>query len=163
MRSKLPNIGTTIFTVMSKMALDYDAINLSQGFPDFDCPERLRQLVSFYLNDKKNQYPPMTGIPKLREQIALKVDHLYGCGVDMETEVTVTSGATEGIFDAVQASVGIGDEVIVFDPAYDSYVPAIELAGAKAIRIPMIIPGYQIDWSRVTEPINSNTSWGVPN
>ena len=157
MQSKLPNVGTTIFTVMSKMAQDHNAINLSQGFPDFDCPERLKELVSYYLNDRRNQYPPMTGIPALREQIAKKVSQYYGYDADPETEVTVTSGATEALFDAIQAVVSAGDEVIVFDPAYDSYEPAVILAGAKTIHIPMSQPDYSIDWDRVEQSLSEKT------
>ncbi|MEZ7832053.1 MAG: methionine aminotransferase, partial [Gammaproteobacteria bacterium] len=157
MQSKLPKIGTTIFTVMSKMAQDYGAINLSQGFPDFDCPERLRELVVQHLNDRKNQYPPMAGIPSLRQQITNKVKDYYGCDTDPETEVTVTSGATEALFDAVQAVVAAGDEVIVFDPAYDSYEPAVLLAGGKTIHVPLTLPDYGIDWDRLEQAINSNT------
>ena len=157
LRSKLPNIGTTIFTVMSTMAQEYGAINLSQGFPDFDCPERLRELVAHYLNDRKNQYPPMVGIPALREQIARKVQNLYGFSADMDQEVTVTSGATEALFDAIHATVSAGDEVIVFDPAYDSYDPAISLAGAKAIHIPLQLPDFSIDWDRVRACITTRT------
>ena len=157
MQSKLPNVGTTIFTVMSKMAQDHGAINLSQGFPDFDCPPRLRELVAVHLNDRKNQYPPMAGIPSLREQIALKVRDYYGYDADPETEVTVTSGATEALFDAVQAVVSAGDEVIVFDPAYDSYDPAILLAGGKTIHVPLSLPDYAMDWDRLEQAINSRT------
>ncbi|MDE0981850.1 MAG: methionine aminotransferase [Gammaproteobacteria bacterium] len=157
LQSKLPKVGTTIFTVMSKMAQDYGAINLSQGFPDFDCPERLRELVAQHLNDRKNQYPPMAGIPSLRQQIAHKVKDYYGCDADPETEVTITSGATEALFDAVQAVVAAGDEVIVFDPAYDSYEPAVQLAGGKTIHVPLTLPDYGIDWSRLEQVINSNT------
>lgn len=157
MLSKLPTVGTTIFTVMSKMAQDFSAINLSQGFPDFDCPLRLRELVALHLNGGKNQYPPMAGIPELREQIALKVADLYGCRVDPDQEVTVTSGATEALFDAVQACVSRGDEVIVFDPAYDSYVPAIDLAGGKAIHIPLTLPDYGIDWGQVKATVTDRT------
>tara|TARA_B110000037_G_scaffold128732_1_gene146262 strand:+ start:1450 stop:2598 length:1149 start_codon:yes stop_codon:yes gene_type:complete len=157
LQSKLPKIGTTIFTVMSKMAQDYGAINLSQGFPDFDCPERLRELVVQHLNDRKNQYPPMAGIPSLRQQITNKVKGYYGCDTDPETEVTVTSGATEALFDAVQAVVAVGDEVIVFDPAYDSYEPAVQLAGGKTIHVPLTLPDYGIDWDRLEQVINSNT------
>jgi len=142
---------------MSKMAQEYGAINLSQGFPDFDCPPRLRELVAKHLNGRKNQYPPMTGIPELREQIALKVKFLYGYEADPEHEITVTSGATEALFDAVQATVAQDEEVIVFDPAYDSYVPAIELAGAKAVHIPLSLPDYGIDWERAKAAINDNT------
>tara|TARA_B110000444_G_scaffold229355_1_gene235798 strand:+ start:1737 stop:2885 length:1149 start_codon:yes stop_codon:yes gene_type:complete len=157
LQSKLPKVGTTIFTVMSKMAQDYAAINLSQGFPDFDCPERLRELVSQHLNDRKNQYPPMAGIPSLRQQIANKVKHYYGCDADPETEVTVTSGATEALFDAVNGVVTTGDEVIVFDPAYDSYEPAVQLAGGKTIHIPLTLPDYGMDWERLEQAINSRT------
>ena len=157
MRSKLPSVGTTIFTVMSKMAQDYGAINLSQGFPDFDCPAALRERVAYHLNNRRNQYPPMAGIPELRQQIAIKVLSLYGHKVDPEHDVTVTSGATEALFDAVQATVGQGDEVIIFDPAYDSYVPAIELAGAKAVHLPLTVPDYRIDWQQLKESVNSKT------
>ena len=157
MQSKLPAVGTTIFTVMSKMAQDHGAINLSQGFPDFDCPARLRELVGRHLNGGRNQYPPMAGIPELREQIAVKVADLYGVNADPDQEVTVTSGATEALFDAVQACVGRGDEVIVFDPAYDSYGPAIELAGGKAVHIPLTLPGYAIDWNRVEAALTDRT------
>jgi len=157
LQSKLPNVGTTIFTVMSKMAQDHGALNLSQGYPDFDCPERLKELVNQYLHDRKNQYPPMTGIPLLRQEIAKKVSAYYGFTADPETEVTVTSGATEALFDAIHATVTSGDEVIVFDPAYDSYVPAIALAGAKAIHIPLLLPDYAVDWSRVEDSISDKT------
>lgn len=157
MQSKLPDIGTTIFTVMSKMAQDHGAINLSQGFPDFDCPERLRELVAHYLNDRKNQYPPMAGIPALREQIAHKVSDYYGCDADPETEVTVTSGATEALFDAIQAVVIQGDEVIVFDPAYDSYEPAVQLAGGTTVHVPLLPPNYGIDWERLQQAITPRT------
>lgn len=139
------------------MAQEHGAINLSQGFPDFDCPERLRELVAAHLNDRKNQYPPMAGIPELRLQIALKVRDYYGYAADPETEVTVTSGATEALFDAVQAVVAAGDEVIVFDPAYDSYEPAVQIAGGKTVHIPLTIPNYGIDWSRLSDAISSRT------
>ena len=157
MQSKLPDVGTTIFTVMSKMAQDYGAINLSQGFPDFDCPDRLKELVTKYLYDRKNQYPPMAGIPGLREQIAEKLKLLYQHSANPETEITVTSGATEALFDAIQATVCAGDEVIVFDPAYDSYEPAIILAGARAVHVPMTLPEYNIDWDDVAQAITDNT------
>jgi methionine aminotransferase len=157
LQSKLPNVGTTIFTVMSKMAQDYGAINLSQGFPDFDCPERLRELVAQHLNGRKNQYPPMAGIPSLRQQIANKVKDYYGCDVDPETQVTVTSGATEALFDAVHAVVTTGDEVIVFDPAYDCYEPAVQLAGGITIHVPLTLPDYGMDWDRLEQAINSRT------
>ena len=157
MKSKLPDIGTTIFTVMSKMAADYGAINLSQGFPDFDCPDRLRELVAEHLNGRKNQYPPMAGILPLREEIAAKVHTLYGAQVCPENEVTVTSGATEAIFDAIQATVGRGDEVILFDPAYDCYDPAIRLAGAVPLRLPLTSPAYEIDFEALASAITPRT------
>ena len=157
MKSKLPDIGTTIFTVMSKMAADHGAINLSQGFPDFDCPDRLRELVAEHLNGRKNQYPPMAGILPLREEIAAKVHTLYGAQVCPEDEVTVTSGATEAIFDAIQATVGRGDEVILFDPAYDCYDPAIRLAGAVPVRLPLTSPAYEIDFEALASAITPRT------
>ena len=157
MKSKLPDIGTTIFTVMSKMAADHGAINLSQGFPDFDCPDRLRELVAEHLNGRKNQYPPMAGILPLREEIATKVHSLYGAQVCPENEVTVTSGATEAIFDAIQATVGRGDEVILFDPAYDCYDPAIRLAGAVPVRLPLTSPAYEIDFEALASAITPRT------
>ena len=157
MRSKLPQVGTTIFTVMSRLAQAHNAINLSQGFPDFDCPAELRQKVSFYLNDKRNQYPPMTGIQSLREQIAIKVSNLYGFAADPDQEVTVTSGATEALFNVIQAVVDRGDEVIMFDPAYDCYDPAVCLAGGVPVRIAMTLPDYSIDWDALAEKINERT------
>ena len=157
MQSKLPKLGTTIFTVMSKMAQDYGAINLSQGFPDFDCPTRLKELVVQHLNDCKNQYPPMAGIPALRQQIANKVQDYYDYDANPETEITITSGATEALFDAVHAVVTAGDEVIVFDPAYDSYEPAVQLAGGKTIHVPLMLPDYGVDWDRLEQAINFRT------
>ena len=139
------------------VAQDYSAINLFQGFPPFNRPPRLRELFAAHLTDRKNQFPPMSDIPSLREQIALKVRDYYGYDADPETEVTVTSGATEALFDAVQAVVGAGDEVIVFDPAYDSYEPAILLAGGKAIHVPLALPDYAMDWDRLEQAINSRT------
>lgn len=157
MRSKLPHVGTTIFTVMTRMAQQYHAINLSQGFPDFDCPAELRERVSFYLNDRRNQYAPMTGVPELRQQIALKLSTLYGCQLDADQEITVTSGATEALFDAIHATVDRDDEVIMFDPAYDSYDPAVRLAGGKPIHLQLQQPGYHIDWQQVADRINDRT------
>jgi methionine aminotransferase len=142
---------------MSKLAQDHGAINLSQGFPDFDCPERLRALVVEHLNGGKNQYPPMAGVPILRQQIANKINFHYQFVADPETEITVTSGATEALFDAVQAVVNSGDEVIVFDPAYDSYEPAIALAGGKCVHIPLSLPDFSIDWQRVSAAISART------
>jgi len=139
------------------MAQQYGAINLSQGFPDFDCPQRLRELVALHLNDRKNQYAPMTGIVELREQIAVKVGALYAHDADVDHTITITSGATEAIFDAIQALVHGGDEVIMFDPAYDCYDPAVALAGGQSIHIPLQLPDYQIDWDRVRAHISTRT------
>lgn len=142
---------------MSKMAQDHGAINLSQGFPDFDCPDRLKELVAKHLYGNKNQYPPMAGIPLLRQQIAEKISSLYNFKSDPETEITVTSGATEAIFNVIQATVGHGDEVIIFDPAYDCYEPAILLAGATPVRLPLKVPEYSIDWQSLNDAINPRT------
>ena len=139
------------------MAQDHNAINLSQGFPDFECPERLKELVVHYLNDHKNQYPPMAGIPLLRQEITNKISSLYECTTDPETEVTVTSGATEALFDAVQAVVHAGDEVILLDPAYDSYEPAVQMAGGVPVRIPLQLPDYGVDWDRVSDAVTERT------
>ena len=157
LKSKLPQAGTTIFTVMSRMAAEYGAINLSQGYPDFDCPERLRELVAERLNSGCNQYPPMAGVVELRKRIAEKVAAHYGYSPDPETEITVTSGATEAVFDAVQAVVHPGDEVILFDPAYDCYEPAVQLAGGRAVRLPLTLPEYGVDWELVERNINRRT------
>ncbi|MGI9317785.1 MAG: aminotransferase class I/II-fold pyridoxal phosphate-dependent enzyme, partial [bacterium] len=145
-QSKLPNVGTTIFTVMSKMAHDFSAINLSQGFPDFEPAPELLERVTYYLGAGKNQYPPMTGVPELRQAIAQKFADQGGVTVDPETEITITSGATEALLCSIHAVVGPGDEVIVFDPAYDSYEPAVDLAGGTTIHLPLTLPHYRIDW-----------------
>lgn len=160
--SKLPEVGTTIFTTMSKMALDYKAINLGQGFPDFNTDDRLQSLVSKAMADGMNQYPAMAGVPALREVIHQKVKALYGKSYDVDTEITITSGATQAIMAAVLASVGSGDEVLVLEPCYDCYLPAIRLAGARAITIPMVSPTtinplFSIDWDRVKASITAKT------
>jgi len=155
--SKLPGSGTTIFTVMSKMAQDFGAINLSQGFPDFDGPAGLREAVARHLELGHNQYAPLAGIPWLREQIAAKVGALYGCPADPERQVVVTPGATEAIYCALTATIHPGDEVIVFDPAYDTYEPGIRLNGGVARRIPLPAPYFRIDWQRVRDAINERT------
>ena len=157
MQSKLPQVGTTIFTVMSALAEQHQAINLSQGFPDFDCPKVLRDLVSHYLNSRTNQYPPMAGVPTLRQAISEKLFDYYGHRADADTDITVTSGATEALFDAIQAVVRANDEVIVFDPAYDSYAPAVALANGRTIHIPLTLPDYSIDWQRVKDSITNKT------
>lgn len=163
MQSKLPNVGTTIFTVMSKLAADEGAINLSQGYPDFDGPPALLEGVARYLASGHNQYPPMPGIEPLREAIAGKVASLYGTVLNPETEVTVTSGATEALFCAITAVVRTGDEVLVFDPCYDSYEPAVTLAGGKCRHIPLPAPGFRVDWNRVRDAIGEKTRLIITN
>jgi methionine aminotransferase len=161
--SKLPDVGTTIFTVMSALAQQHDAINLSQGFPDFDGPPQLLERVQYYLTHGFNQYPPMAGVASLREAIATKVANLYGRTVDSESEVTVTAGATEALFCAITAVVDRGDEVILFDPAYDSYEPVVRLQGAMAVRIPMLAPDFSIDWDRVADAVTPRTKLIITN
>ena len=148
---------------MSKLASDCNAINLSQGFPDFDAPAALLERVEYHLRDGRNQYAPMAGVPELREQIALKSARMYGRTIDAESEVTVTSGATVALFSAIDAFVHPGDEVIVFDPAYDSYDPAIRLAGGHPVHIPLIAPDFHVDWDRVAGAINGKTRMIVLN
>lgn len=155
--TKLPKVGTTVFTVMSQLASEYKALNLGQGFPDFEGPQRLRDALARAMNNGANQYAPMTGIAALREQIAHKIQQWYQRVVDSESEVTVTSGATEAIFAAIAAVVRSGDEVIVFDPCYDSYEPAIELNGGRAIHIPLAEPDFRIDWQRTRAALSANT------
>jgi methionine aminotransferase len=155
--SKLPSVGTTIFTVMSKLASDLDAINLSQGFPDFDCDPELVERVTAHMRSGRNQYAPMQGIRRLREAIAAKYEHYHQRRYDPDTEVTVTSGGTEAIFDIVAASIHPGDEAIVFEPCYDSYVPAIELAGGTPVFVGLRFPEYAIDWDAVRRAISPRT------
>jgi methionine aminotransferase len=161
--SKLPTIGTTIFTVMSQLAAEQDAINLSQGFPDFAVPETLIEMLAHYLRAGYNQYPPMTGVPYLREQIAVKSQQLYSAQVDSNTEVTVTSGATEALTVAIQTVVHPGDEVIVFDPAYDSYEPAVTLCQGLTRHIPLLAPDFAIDWQRLRDTISPKTRMVILN
>ena len=161
MDSKLPSTGTTIFAVMGALSAEHDAINLSQGFPSFNPSSELLELVNQYLTDGANQYAPMTGVPSLRQAIATKVEDLYGRQTDATTEVTVCDGATEGLFSAIQAVVHPGDEVIVFDPAYDSYDPAVALAGGRTLHIPLTTtdtnPEFHIDWDRLRGTISDRT------
>ncbi|MDR3389785.1 MAG: pyridoxal phosphate-dependent aminotransferase [Rudaea sp.] len=156
-RTKLPKVGTTIFSVMSQLATQHNAVNLGQGFPDFDGPQSLRDALAAAMNSGRNQYAPMTGVPKLREQIALKAEKLYGRKVSADNEITVTSGATEALFAAIAAVVHAGEEVIVLDPCYDSYEPAIELAGARAVHIPLRLPDFSVDWQRVKDAVTAKT------
>src|SRR5690242_11065705 len=155
--SKLPRVGTTIFTVMSRLAAEREAINLSQGFPDFDCAPELRALVTKYLNAGLNQYPPMAGVAVLREAISEKVESLYGAAYDPEHEITVTPGATYAIYTAVAALVRPGDEVILFEPAYDSYAPAVEVNGGTPVYVQLTYPDYAIDWRAVEQAISPRT------
>jgi len=155
--SKLPNVETTIFTVMSQLAAEHQALNLSQGFPDFNGPDELLNRVTEHMRLGHNQYAPMIGVQPLREAIAAKVLSLYQASVDTDQEITVTSGATDALFTAITTIVSTGDEVIVFDPAYDAYEPAIELAGGKAVHLPLLAPDFKIDWQQVEESITSKT------
>ncbi|MGV3586515.1 MAG: methionine aminotransferase [Adhaeribacter sp.] len=155
--SKLPQVGTSIFSVMSQLAQVHEAINLSQGFPDFSCPAELAELVGSYTRNGFNQYAPMVGVAKLRENISQKTNLLYGVQPNPETEITVTSGATEALFCAIAAVVRPGDEVLVIEPAYDSYVPAILLNGGQPVFIPLSFPDYQIDWDLVKSHITPKT------
>lgn len=155
--SKLPQVGTTIFTVMSKLAAECGAINLSQGYPDFSAPQRLFDLVAKYMAAGYNQYPPMAGANSLREAIAGKVEKLYAARYDVEHEITVTAGATQAIYTAISACVRSGDEVIVFAPVYDSYVPGIELNGGKAVYAHLRYPDYRPDWDEVRRLISPRT------
>ena len=157
LRSKLPDVGVTIFTVMSKLSNDYNAINLSQGFPDFDVHPDLLDLVNKYMRSGNNQYAPMQGVSILREMIAEKVMKLYNASYDPESEITVTSGATEALFAAITAVVHNGDEVIVLEPAFDSYVPAITLNGGIPVYVKFKFPGYRIDWDEVKHAVTSKT------
>jgi methionine aminotransferase len=155
--SKLPDIGTTIFSVMSRRARETGALNLGQGFPDYDIDPRITQLVTAAMAAGHNQYAPMEGSAELRGQIAQKIAACYGASVDPEAEVTITLGATEALYSVIQAAVGAADEVIVFDPSYDSYVPAVRLAGGRAVRLPLQLPDFHYDWDRVRASITERT------
>jgi methionine transaminase len=152
-RSKLPHVGTTIFTVMTNRARELGAINLAQGFPDFDSPDPLKRLLTESVASGHNQYAPMIGEGALREQIAQKMGASYGRTPDADSEITITLGATEAIFSAVSALVHPGDDVIMFDPSYDSYAPAVTLAGGCPIHMPLQPPHFRIDWQQVRERV----------
>jgi len=156
-QSRLPEVGTTIFTIMSKMAAEEGAINLSQGFPDFPVDKKLIDLIYRYMTEGNNQYAPMAGVPALRNTIAEVIFKTYSRRVDPETEITVTAGGTEAIFSAIAGLVHKGDEVIVFDPAYDSYDPAIRLNGGVPVHINLRYPEFSIDWDEVKSKITSRT------
>jgi methionine aminotransferase len=156
-QSKLPNVGTTIFTVMSSLAVEHKAINLGQGFPDYPMSEELVELVNRAMKDGFNQYVHMNGYIPLREAIAEKISHLYQADVDPDAQITVTPGGTYALYTALTTILQPGDEVIVFEPAYDSYIPAIELNGAKAVTLQLTFPGYRIDWNEVRKSITGKT------
>lgn len=162
-QSKLPHIGTTIFSVMSKMAQDHGAINLSQGFPDFDCSPVLTELVNDAMKSGFNQYAPMPGLPILRDAIAEKTESLYGLKINPETEITVTSGATQAIFTAISAVIREDDEVIIFEPAYDCYEPAVTMNGGKCVYLQLAAPEYSINWENVKKVINHRTKMIIIN
>lgn len=155
--SKLPHVGTTIFSVMSGLAREHDAINLSQGFPNFDCDPALQELVSHYMKAGYNQYPLMIGVEKLRRVIADKVNRAYGSQVHPDTDLTIVSGATQGLFSAIGAFIRPGDEVILFEPAYDSYKPTVEVFGGTPIIYELEAPAYRINWEAVERLISPRT------
>ena len=155
--SKLPNLSLTIFSEMTQLADKHGAINLSQGFPDYEVPAELIDLVAKYMRQGCNQYAPMQGIAQLREQISVKAAELYGADYDPAREITVTSGATEALFAAITAVVRNGDEVVILEPAFDSYVPVISLSGGKPVYVQLEFPGYRIPWNQVRAAISEKT------
>lgn len=161
--SKLPNVGTTIFTTMSQLAVQTGALNLSQGFPDFNGPQALLGAVGRHISAGHNQYSPMTGLPALRQQVAAKVARQYGVTVDADHEVTITPGATAAIFCAIHAVIRPGDEVIVFDPCYDSYEPAVELAGGRCVHVQLGADSFAIDWQKLSDALSPRTRMIVIN
>ncbi|QQT27698.1 methionine aminotransferase [Sphingobacterium spiritivorum] len=161
--SKLPNVGTTIFTRMSALAQQYGALNLSQGFPDYAPDPQLLALVEQSMRDGHHQYAMMAGVPPLRERIASKVEQLYRVTVDSAEEITVTAGGTQAIFTAIASTISPGDEVIIFEPAYDCYRPAIELFGGKACAVRLLAPDFEIDWDYVKEQITDKTKMIIIN
>ncbi len=161
--SKLPNVGTTIFTSMSQLAADTGAINLSQGFPDFNGPQNLLDAVGRHVASGHNQYAPMTGLPVLRQQVAAKIARSYAVSVDADREVTITPGATQGIFCAIQAVIRNGDEVIIFDPCYDSYAPSVELAGGCCVHLQLGLQDFSLDLERIKAALSPRTRMIVLN
>jgi methionine aminotransferase len=156
-QTKLPAVGTTIFTVMSALAAEKGAVNLGQGFPDFNCDPRLVQAVTDAMTRGLNQYPPMTGVPALREAVAAKIEAMYGHSYDAGTDITITAGATQAIITAVLAVVRPGDEVIVLEPCYDSYVPNIELAGGTVVRVPLVPGTFRPDFDKIAAALTPST------
>jgi methionine transaminase len=155
--SKLPHTGTSIFAVMSQLAREHNAINLSQGFPDFPISEKLIELVHQYMLEGHNQYAPMPGIVPLREAIAEKTEYMYGAKYNPDTEITVTAGATQAIYTAITAFIKEGDEVIIFEPAYDSYLPSVKLSGGVPVLLQLKVPDYHIDWDELKNAISPKT------
>ena len=155
--SKLPDIGISIFSEMTLLANQYNALNLSQGFPEFDTPEYIKDRINHYIREGMNQYAPSPGLPKLQNAIASLIKNNYQVDINPTQQVTVTSGATEALFVAIQTIVKPGDEVIVFDPAYDSYQPAVTLAGGKTVHIQLNYPSYRVDWQQVQQKLTSRT------
>lgn len=162
-KSKLPKTGTTIFSVMSALATEHGAINLAQGFPDFACSPKLVELVNHYMNAGYNQYAPMPGVMKLREKIAEKTQALYSASYNPETEITVTPGGTHALYAAISAFIGEGDEVIIIEPCYDSYLPAIHVNGGRAVFAELKYPTYKIDWDEVKKLVNYKTKMIIIN
>jgi methionine aminotransferase len=156
-KSKLPDVGTTIFTVMSRRALEEGALNIGQGFPDYPIDPRLADALTQVIAEGRNQYAPMEGVVELRERISAKLQTSYGRPFDPQAEITVTCGGTEALYDAIQAVVSPGDEVIIFDPAYDAYEPAIRLAGGRCVRIALAPPAFRFDWDQVRSALNERT------
>lgn len=161
--SKLPNVGTTIFTVMSGLAKEHNAINLSQGFPDFGCSTKLLELTQKYTNEGFNQYAPMQGALALREQISVLMQNCYGSNYHPDTEITITAGATQAIYTSIAAFINKGDEVIVFEPAYDCYIPAIEVHGGIVKPIALEYPGFTINWNTVKNTVTDKTKMIIIN
>lgn len=163
LQSKLPKVGTTIFTVMSALAREHNAINLSQGFPDFGCSPKLLELAQKHMNAGFNQYAPMQGVIQLRERIAEIISTCYSANYNADTEITITAGATQGIYTSIAAFINKGDEVIVFEPAYDCYIPAIEVHGGIAIPVQLTYPGFKVNWEEVKSKVNDKTKMIIIN
>lgn len=163
LRSKLPDVGTTIFTVIGQLSNQYQAINLSQGAPNFPCDPKLVQLVNQAMEQGRNQYAPMTGLPALKEAIAAKVAELYGRHYDVGSEVTITASASEGLYSAISALVHPGDEVIYFEPSFDSYAPIVRLQGAHPVALKLSVPEFTINWDEVRAAITPKTRMIIVN
>lgn len=162
-QSKLPGGGITIFTIMSALATEHNAINLGQGFPNFDCDPQLKERINYHLQNGKNQYCPMAGLPELRQVLSRKIEQMYGLKTNPDTEITIVAGATQGIFTAIQALVHEGDEVILIEPAYDSYRPSIELVKAIPVPYELSPPDFRVDWNRVEGMVSDKTSMIIIN